>query len=366
MTRKKQYFSLLRLAPKLEVLGGLISMEIDVETKVEKIYVEKNVEKIDVEKKWAENLIKEAPSLSALARIPFGKLEEICNGANHGEMEDVNRLVKIALSRTKQRSADQEDDQELGANGTTNNGIDKEKLKEVRALMDEAKKAAKEQSEEAKKAVKDKLGEIAKMLELPSDWNKQESGAKPDQLFKELDNIIGQFNNAVEVSESYKSDLDVVIKASGGRALCGIYHSKYVAPITAERPLIGMPAKVTLSSPNNSQQIRYVKFSKSRAAANYVHAVKSSSTNIGLNVGGFSGLLVGDFRGGYGSEDEEGRVTSKKKNTSSVSVVQYIWIATKTFKIEQEQMKLSKSAQRMASSIVENENENENENEKVG
>jgi hypothetical protein len=36
-------------------------------------------------------------------------------------------------------------------------------------------------------------------------------------------------------------------------------------------------------------------------------------------------------------------------------VVQYIWIATKTFKIEQEQLKLSTSARKMASTVVKDE-----------
>ncbi len=42
---------------------------------------------------------------------------------------------------------------------------------------------------------------------------------------------------------------------------------------------------------------------------------------------------------------------SEKKQTSSASVVQYIWIATKTFKIEQEQLKLTGSARKMARAV---------------
>lgn len=41
--------------------------------------------------------------------------------------------------------------------------------------------------------------------------------------------------------------------------------------------------------------------------------------------------------------------------TSSASVVQYIWIATKTFKIDQEQLKLSTSARKMARKVVKDE-----------
>ncbi|KAL9970354.1 hypothetical protein ACROYT_G022711 [Oculina patagonica] len=324
-----------RLGPNLEVLGGLSSKG------------------IDVTKGWAKNLVQNAPSMQSLGRLPVGELEEHCKEASHGEMEDVRRLVKVAESRNRKLSADTPDDSEpVGEKGEKNKAIDEEKLEKARALMNEAKEMAKKESEAAKKAVNEKMAEIGKILELPPDWNEQDIGKKPEELFEQLDKIIDEFDNAVEVSECYKSDLEVVEKASGGRALCGIYHSEYVAPITAERPLIAMPAKVTLGSPNNSQQIRYLKFSESRAASNYVHTVKSSSTNVGFSVGGFYGLFVGEVSGSYASSHDEDTVTSKKENTNSASVLQYIWIATKTFKIEQEQMKLSTSARRMARSIV--------------
>ncbi len=172
--------------------------------------------------------------------------------------------------------------------------------------MNEAKEMAKKESDEAKRAVNEKVGEISKTLRLPPDWNKYDIGTEPKQLFGQLDAIIEQLNSVIEVGEAYKSDLEVVRKASGGRALCGIYHSKYFPPITAELPIIVMPHEVTLASPNNSQQVRYVKFSKSRAAADYVQAMKSSSSNIGLHVGGFYQLFVGDISGSYATRSEEG------------------------------------------------------------
>lgn len=323
-----------RLGPNLEVLGGVSSKG------------------IDVTQDWVKKLVKKAPSLQSLGRVSVGELEELCKGANHGEMEDVRRLVKVAESRNRQLSSDIPDESEVDEKAGNKKAIDKEKLEKARALMNEAKEVAKKESEATKKDVNEKMAEIAKILELPPDWNKQDIGKKPDELFEQLSKIIDEFDNAVEVSESYKSDLEVVEKASGGRALCGIYHSGYVPPITAERPLIAMPAKVTLASPNNSQEIKYLKFSESRAASNYVQTVKSSSTNVGFSVSGFYGLFVGDVSGSYASSHEEDQITSKKENTTSASVLQYIWIATKTFKIEEEQMKLSTSAKRMARSIV--------------
>ena len=323
-----------RLRPKLEVLGGLHSKG------------------IDVKQGWVKNLVTKAPCLWSLGRLPVAELEELCNEASHGEMKEVLRLAKIAESRNGEISDTPNTSEEAGAKDRSYKAIDEEKLEKARALMNEAKETAKGESAAATKAVEEKITELAKTLELPPDWNKQATGQKPDQLLEQLDGIINEFDNPIEVSECYKSDLEVVEKASGGRTLCGIYYSEYLPPKTSERPIIMMPAKVTLASPNNSQQIRYLRFSQSRAASNYVQTVKSSSTNVGFSVGGFWSLFVGEASGSYGSSHEEEEVKSKKENTDSVSVLQYIWIATKTFKIEQEEMRLSTSARRMARSIT--------------
>ena len=313
-----------RLGPSLEVLGGLSSKG------------------IDVEQDWVKWLVGKAPSLEALGRISAEDFDAL--KANTGEKNEVRRLFKAELNNTEPSEAEKA--------GEEKKAIDEEKLEKAKALMKEASEKAKEESEQAKKAVSAKMAEIGKILQLPPDWNKQESGKKPDELLTHLNQVIEQFENAVEVSESYKSDLEIVKKASGGRALCGIYHSAYNPPKTAERPLILMPTEVTLGSPNNSQQINYLKFSESMAASKYAHAVKSSSTNIGFSVGGFLQLFVGEAHGSYASSSESQGTSSVKKKTSSVSVLQYVWIATKTFKLEQEQMRLSMSARNMARSIT--------------
>ena len=313
-----------RLGPSLEVLGGLSSKG------------------IDVEQDWVKWLVGKAPSLKALGRISAEDLDAL--KANTGEKNEVRRLVKAELNITEPSEAEK--------SGKEKKAIDKEKLEKAKALMKEASEKAKEESEQAKKAVSEKMAEIGKILQLPPDWNKQESGKEPDELLTHLNQVIEQFENAVEVSESYKSDLEIVKKASGGRALCGIYHSAYNPPKTAERPLILMPTEVTLGSPNNSQQINYLKFSESMAASKYVHAVKSSSSNIGFSVGGFVELFAGEAHGSYASSSESQGTSSVKKKTSSVSVLQYVWIATKTFKLEQEQMRLSMSVRNMARFIT--------------
>ena len=322
-----------RLGPKLEVLGGLLSKG------------------IDVNKNWVKQLVGKAPSQRILARLSVTELETFCKGASSHEMEDVNRIVRAAESHSIEKPLDDQKQVSVEEN-TSDKAVDKEKLEQAKALMNEAKKVAKEDSDAVKKAVSERITEMSKLLQLPSDWNKQDTGKNPEKLLEELDKIINLFDNAVEPNNPYNSDHEVVQKASGGRALCGIYFSKYKAPSTAERPLIIMPSRVILSSPNNSHQIRYLKFSASRAAANYVQTVKSSSTNVGFSVGGFAKLFVGDVHGNYGSSEETQTAKSEKKMTSRASVVQYIWTATKTFKIDQEQFILSVSARKLAKMLA--------------
>ncbi|CAB4006522.1 Hypothetical predicted protein [Paramuricea clavata] len=276
-----------RLSPKLEVLGGLYSKG------------------IDVSKPWVQNLVQAAPSLQTLSRIPVSELQELCDGENQGEKEVVKRLVKDAESRSKQRATAKNFQEFYGKEGG-GKAIDHEKLKKAKALMKEAKKLATDQAVEAKNAVNGKLAEITKILQLPRDWNKQDIGLEPEQLLQQFDGIIEQFKSVVEVGEPYQSEMEVVRKASGGRALCGIYYSEYVPPVTAEVPIIVMPEKLILSSPNNSQQVRYVQFSKSQAAADYVQSVKSSSSNIGVGIAGFYKLAVGEFSGSYATKSDKG------------------------------------------------------------
>ena len=203
----------------------------------------------------------------------------------------MNCIMKIAETRASQTAASQ-DTKEIGEKDETAKAIDQEKLDKAKALIKEGKEMPKEESEEAKKAVKEKIEKITKILQLPKVWNGQDIIEKPQQLFGQLDGIIEKLNNVVEVGEAYKSDLEVVRKASGGRALCGIYYSEIAPPKTAELPIIMMPNEVILTSPNNSQQVRYLKFSKSRAAADYVQAVKSSSSNIEISVGSLRNSLL--------------------------------------------------------------------------
>ncbi|CAH3135868.1 unnamed protein product, partial [Porites lobata] len=354
-----------RLGPNLEVLGGL------------------KAKGIDVTKPWVKRLIDKVPSLHSLSRLPAEELESLCTTpeepkkaeespsnndtegsgkptesessedegekASKGELEVVRQLGKVAEAYNRQTSA-LPPDLKLPSENPDTKAVDEEKLKKAKELMNEATAMATEQSEEAKKATKEKMTEMMKVLELPSDWCKQDT-VTPEQLLTDLGGIINQYSSIAEVAESYKNDLDAVAKASGGRSLRGIYYSKYASPQTAGRPIILMPSNVTLTNPDDAMKIRYLKFQESRAAANYVHTVKSSSASIGFGVAGFYGGFVGEVKGAYSSEEHRDETRSVKTYSTSASVLQFIWTAKKCFQIEQEQMKLTESAKLMANFI---------------
>ena len=330
-----------RLGPNLEVLGGL------------------KAKGIDVTKPWVKRLIDKVPSLHSLSRLPAEELESLCTTpeeqkkaeespsnndtegsrkptesessedegekASKGELQVVRQLAKVAEAYNRQTSA-LPPDLKLPSENPDTKAVDEEKLKKAKELMNEAKAMAMEQSEEAKTATKEKMAEMMKVLELPSDWCKQDT-VTPEQLLTDLGGIINQYSSIAEVAESYKNDLDAVAKASRG-----IYYSKYESPQTDGKPIILMPSNVTLSNPDDAMKIRYLEFQESRAAANYVDTVKSSSTSIRFGVAGFYEGFEGEVKGAYSTEEHRDETRSVKTYSISASVLQFIWTARKCFR----------------------------------
>ena len=325
-----------RLAPELELLGRLTEAN------------------IDVTKDWVKRLCKRAPSLKVLPRLSLGELESCCQGANEGEMKEVYRLVTVSESAKEQLSAVPQDEKLVKENKEFK-AVDGARLERARELMTEAKTMATEQSESSKRNVNYKLTEILKILELPRDWFRPET-VKPEETFHQLEQIINHYSIVLESGDMYLSNVEIIAKASGGRALCGVYYSEYEPLQTAGRPLLLVPEKVILTNPSATQEIKVMKFSASGVAADYVRNVESSSSSVGGSVAGFYGLLVGDMKGGYGSEQQKHAVNFAKASTTSASVLQYIRTAKKTFQLERQEMKLSLSARRMALSIAQGRN----------
>ena len=321
-----------RLRPHLEVVGVL------------------RAKGIDVSKGWAKNLCKRAPSLRELARLSLRELENCCQGADEGEIDEVYRLVEKAESQKNQLAAIPQDEKLIQENENAK-AVDKEKLKKAKKLMNEAKERASDRSESSKKAVNKKLIKIMNTLELPADWFKQDEG-KTDQLFEQLNQIIAEHQNVVESADSYKSEVEIVTRASAGKALCGIYYSEYKPPKPAGRPLLRVPTNVNLTNPNSAQEINYLKFSAKGTAAEYVRTVESSSTNIGMTVPGFYDLFVEKGQGGYGHERSSQADQSLKLSTTSASVLQYVRTDKKTFQFERDQINISFPARKTAKMIT--------------
>ncbi|XP_015780691.1 PREDICTED: interferon-induced very large GTPase 1-like [Acropora digitifera] len=329
-----------RLGPDIEVLGGLSAAG------------------IEVTKDWVKNLCKKAPSLLALPRLSMSVLENCCKGAEDGEMSEVYRLIEYAESQRSQL-ADIPQDKRFIQEEKDSKASDKEKLEKAKKLINEAKVMAKDQSEVAKTTVKTKLSKILSELDLPQNWLKQE--LPPEELLKQLDYISRECSHVLESGESYESQAEIVAKASGGKAACGIYYSHYDATRPAQMPLFLLPREVNFSNPGKSQEIKYLKFSKQGMASEYARMVESSSTSVGVGLSGFYGSFAGDFQGGYGHDQHAQLDQTQSSSQTSVSVLQFIRTAKKTFRIDPYQSVISLTARKMAKSITNDASDTETE-----
>ena len=309
---------------------------------------------IDVTKEWVKNLCKRVSSLQELTRLRLQELEDCCRGADEREMKKVYQLVEEAES-TKNLLAAIPNDDKLIQQTMETKAADLKTLKNARELLNEAKAIAKDQSESSKKTLNETLALIMSTLELPIDWLREDE-VKPAVLFQYLDKIIKQCSDVLESADAYKSEVEIVTRASAGRALCGIYYSKYESPKPAGIPLLLVPMTVTLNSPNSAQEVNYMKFSAKGIATDYVRTVESTSTNIGFGVAGFEDLLVGEVQNENSHEDNSLVSQSAKTTSTSASALQYIRIAKKVFQIEPHQLRLSLTAEKKAKSIVQDRN----------
>ena len=186
------------------------------------------------------------------------------------------------------------------------------------------------------------------ILELPSDWINHDE-VKPEQLFQQLDRITEQCFSVSESAESYKSEVEIITRASAGMALCGIYHSEYEPPQPAGRPLIQVPTVVTLANPNSTQEMKYIKFSEKGLASEYAKKVISSSSKIGLCLPGLHGLLVREVEGGCRQQRQAIQVDRISNTTASA--LRFIRTAKKTFRLERDQIRLTLTARKKAKSV---------------
>ena len=333
-----------RLGPYLEVVGGL------------------RTKGIDVSKEWAKNLCERAPSFGELTRLSFQDLEKCCQGANEGEIDEIYRLVEKAESQ-KNRLAAIPHDEKLIQENKNAKSLDKEKLEKAKKLLNEVKRVMTSHVSYSSE-VDEKLRQIVSALELPADWFRPDEIITYTPLFEQLDQIITEHQNVVESADSYKSEVEIVTRASAGKALCAIYHSEYKPPKPAGRPLLLVPTNVNLTNPSSAQEINYLKFSAKGTAAEYVRTVESSSTNIGMGVAGFYGLFDGKVQGGHGHERSSQADKSVKLSTTNASVLHCIHTAKKTFQLERDQINISFPARKTAKMITQDAKDNASKREK--
>ena len=330
-----------QLGERLEVIGGITAAS------------------IDVSRGWAKELCKKAPSFQALRRLSLCELEMCCKEAARGEMDDVYQLVEYAESHRNQLAVIPRDENVVQQSKDAK-AMDKENLKKAKGSVTEAKKMLKDQLEASQEIVSKKLADIINSLDLASDWFSQEK-VNLDQLCDQLDQIIEQCYNVVESAESYTSDVEIITKASEGRALCGIYHSKNDAPQPAGLPLLQVPASVTLMNPNSAQETNYIKFSEKGLASEYVEKVTSLSSKVEFCVSGVHGRLAGEVEGERGRQKQA--VKSSGTSYTSTSVLHYVRTAKRTFQLKRDQIRLTLTARKDAKSIVQEQNNNERQRE---
>lgn len=314
------------LGPELEVLGGLNAIE------------------IDVSKDWVKKLCTKAPSLQKLARLTLDALEDCCKDADNGEKEAVYKLVEKAETHKNQLAALPQDKNLEQQIHITRAKYEK-KLQEAEELMEDINKLV--DSGASDENLQKNLEKTIRTLELPPTWITKSN----DELIKQLEKVIQQYSKVVRSPESYRSDVEIVTKASAGRALCGIYYSLYEPSRTAGRPLLLVPTKVTLSNPCSSQKEEILRFATREAGKKFLETVKSSSVNLDLIVtAGFQGLIDGGFSGGKDQIHASDQLAESQ--TTNASALQYIWVPQKALRIEDGDINITLTAKKMAMSIL--------------
>ena len=323
-----------RLGPDLEVLGALKAAN------------------INVTEPWVKRLRDRAPSLRNLPRLSLPVLNDCCKDATPGDMAEVHKLIEVAESPSKQLPAVQQ----VGNLDEQNEGIKESHLKTLNDARKAMARARELLAEKKGNELTKKLKEIMEILQLSPEAKRPIEGLPPDQQIEKITKIIEENSKFVKTAETYNSFLEVVAKASGGRALCGIYYSKYEPSRTAPRPLLLLPREVTIYNPIKAEDSKYMTFSEKSAAANYIQMIESSSTNIGFGVTGLFGLLTAETHVEMQSDQGTETTRCNKAFTDNASVLLYSWKGKKAFQIEQSHMDVSMTVRKAARAIVGNTN----------
>ena len=317
-----------RLGPDIEVLCALVA------------------KKVDISKEWVRNLLKKAPTFHKLARLRFNELKDCCQGAERGEINDVYQIILQYINGHGERRPADLPDKTVVEENRKKKAADKQDLTEAQTLLEEAKKlAGKNQSELSRK-----IAEIAKILNLPDEWlNQQEMG---EQFLKRLSQMIKDCSSALEAAEQYESEVDVITKASGGRALCGIYHSEYGTPQPAECQLLKVPTTVNFASPDRRNDFRCISFCKEGLATNYVEKLTKLSCRTNLCASGYNGMISVNVDAGL---QRKRKVVDRVETVNTTASTLYFFRHNKkSFRFERGDLRLSSACTEDALRIVQN------------
>ena len=322
--QKRQWKDLSRqLGAGLEVLGGIVCRG------------------IDVKKKWVKALCNEVRSMEELRGLTAFDLERFCQGSIKRERDSAYKAVEFLaneLPGLKDVSLEQEMNEAKAKV--------KEKLKKAKGLMLKADEMLSNEQPDLPSVtqIQDRISEI---LELSLDGLGK---LKPDERQNVLRVAEKDFTNFVQSASTFKSNLELITKASGGRALCGIYKSKFELPKPAELRLIRKPRTVTLDNPNVATKMGSKTFSEKVFASVCVENVTESSTLAGLRMPEVQSLLAGVIEGELNQQNRHQEL--REVRSTSASAFHYSLVAQKTFQLQNNQLRLTLPAQREALSIV--------------
>ena len=316
-----------RLGPDTEVLCALVA------------------KKVDTSNEWVTNLLKKAPTFHKLTRLRFNELKDCCQGADRGEINDVYQIILQYINGHDGRRPADLSDQTVQEN-RRRRAADEQDLTEAQTLLEEARNlAGKNQSELSRK-----IAEIAKRLNLPDEWlNQQEMG---EQFLGPLSQMIRDCSRALQAAEQYESGVDVITKASGGRALCGIYHSEYGTPQPAECQLLKVPTTVNFASPVKRDDFRCISFCKEGLATNYVEKLRNLSCRTNLCASGFNGIMSATAEAGL--QRGENVVDCDETFNTTASTLYFFRYNEKSFLFDREALRLSSACTKDALRIVRN------------
>ena len=304
---------------------------------------------IDVLKEWVKNLCKKAPSVHKLSQLGINELRECCKGADRGGINDV---FKVVLQYTEERSKRKQLPPVPHSKTflPERKAADKQNLTKAQALLNEAKGRARRNQPEVSEKIAE---EVVKTLDLPENWFNQEEIT--NRLIGSLIQMTKDCINAVEAAEEYESNVEIIKKASEGRALCGLYHSEYETPQHTDSQLLREPTNVNFTNPEKKEGLRCISFCTKGLASNYVEKLTKLSCRTNLCASGWNGMP--SVTAGAGIQKQSQISNNFKSCKTNASALYFSRINQKTFRFDLKDIRLSSACTEDAMRLVQKAND---------